>query len=57
MKTFMLKLYNQSMHHNQIGKYKYNGDNTELLYNNITANNMTLIKSFWFDVVEPMVEH
>ena len=42
---------------NQIRKYKYNGDNTELLCNYITTNNMTLTKSSYFDVVEPMVEH
>ena len=46
------KYYNQSIHYNQIEKYKYNGNNTELFHNNITANNMTLTKSSCFNVVE-----
>ena len=57
MKMFLLKLNYQSIHYNQIRKYKYNGDNIKLLHNNITVNNMNLTKSHCFDVVEPMVEH
>ncbi len=37
-------------------RYKYNRDNTELFYNHITFNNMTLTQSPYFDVVKPMVE-
>ena len=46
-----------SIYYNQLGKYKYNEDNTKLFHNNSTINNMTLTKSPYSDVVEHTMKY
>ena len=56
-RRFCWNCTNQSIHYNQIEKYKYNGDNINLFHNNIIANNMNLTKSPYFDIVEKIWQY